>query len=41
MTLDIIGGREISRVARKRKGGMTPRHIFYVDDGLVASTEPE
>ena len=41
MTLGLVGGREIGRSGRVRKGGATPCHLFYADDGLVVSTDPD
>ena len=40
-TLVLIGGRDIRREGRVGKGGATPWHIFYADDGMVASTDPD
>ena len=40
-TLVLVGGRDIRREGRVGKGGATPWHIFYADDGMVASTDPD
>ena len=40
MSLDLVFGSRGGKSGRVRKGGETLRRIFYVDDSLLALTDP-